>query len=285
MLGLVDKTKTGHDIPRVITSKVVTIRVSLSRAAMVPDPAIRKAKMAGRKNQPLSAAFVRTVKRPGRYGDGRGGFGLSLLVRVTRNGRISRMWTQRIIHPQTGNTTSMGLGSYPRVTLAEARRKALANRRALDQGKDPRGGDGLTFEAATDAVIDLHRDSWKAGTRTEAGWRNAFVAHLYPTLGAKPVGDITTADLLAVLGPLWHSKPAQAAILKRRISQVMRWAQAKGLRPDDPAGPALAAALPKKQNGTKHHKALHHSAVAEALEKCGSRPGLLGPSSLSGLSL
>ena len=34
----------------------------------------------------LSAAFVRTVKRPGRYGDGRGGYGLSLLVKPTASG-------------------------------------------------------------------------------------------------------------------------------------------------------------------------------------------------------
>ena len=31
----------------------------------------------------LSAAFVKTVKRPGRYGDGLGGHGLSLLVKPT----------------------------------------------------------------------------------------------------------------------------------------------------------------------------------------------------------
>ena len=38
----------------------------------------------------LSAAFAKTVKEPGRYGDGRGGHGLSLLVKESTTGRLSK---------------------------------------------------------------------------------------------------------------------------------------------------------------------------------------------------
>ena len=69
----------------------------------------------------LTAAFVRTVNKPGRYGDGRGGYGLSLLVRATRNGRLSKTWSQRLYI--NGKAAMVGLGSYPIVTLAEARAK------------------------------------------------------------------------------------------------------------------------------------------------------------------
>ena len=88
-----------------------------------------------RKGKPLTAAFVRTVTRPGRYGDGRGGFGLSLLVKPMSNGRVSRTWSQRVVID--GRPTSIGLGSFPRVTLAQARKMALHNRRELDAGRDP----------------------------------------------------------------------------------------------------------------------------------------------------
>ncbi len=44
----------------------------------------------------LAAAFVCNVNKPGRYGDGRGGYGLSLLVRATRNGQPSKTWSQRL---------------------------------------------------------------------------------------------------------------------------------------------------------------------------------------------
>ena len=88
----------------------------------------------------LTAAFVRTVNRPGVYGDGRGGRGLSLRVHRTKTGRISKTWRQRL--RIEGRLTSVGLGPYPEITLAEARRKALDNSRAVRHGGDPRGRGG-----------------------------------------------------------------------------------------------------------------------------------------------
>ena len=215
-----------------------------------------------RRPNTLTAAFCRTVSTPGTYGDGRGGFGLTLRVKRTRNGRLSKVWAQRVVIG--GKPTYLGLGSYPTVTLAEARRRALKNRREIEAGRDPRGGGIPTFARATDKVIALHRDGWKPGSRTESAWRNGFSRHVYPKLGHRRVDVITTADVLAVLSPIWHPAPRQAEALRRRISQVMRWAVAQGYRPDDAAGPALTAVLPKRTNAATHHRALH-SEVADAL--------------------
>ena len=44
----------------------------------------------------LSATSVNTVNIPGRYGDGRGGHGLSLLVKPASTGGFSKSWAQRI---------------------------------------------------------------------------------------------------------------------------------------------------------------------------------------------
>ena len=44
----------------------------------------------------LTHALVKSVATEGRYGDGRGGLGLSLLVKRTANGRWSKTWSQRI---------------------------------------------------------------------------------------------------------------------------------------------------------------------------------------------
>ena len=59
----------------------------------------------------LSAAFVRNVREVGVFGDGRGGYGLALRVRVTANGRISKTWRQRV--RVDGQATYLGLGPYP----------------------------------------------------------------------------------------------------------------------------------------------------------------------------
>ena len=83
----------------------------------------------------LSATFVNTVNVPGRYGDGRGGLGLSLLVRNANRGGITKCWTRSV--RIDGRPTSVGLGRYPVVTLALARQRALEPARAIAEGRDP----------------------------------------------------------------------------------------------------------------------------------------------------
>ena len=116
----------------------------------------------------LSAAFVRTVGRPGVYGDGRGGRGLSLRVHRTVDGRITKTWRQRV--RIDGRLTSIGLGPYPEVTLAEARQKALDNSRGVRLGRDPRGRGIPTFGEAAKRTIEVHREAWKAGSPVPLLW-------------------------------------------------------------------------------------------------------------------
>ena len=213
----------------------------------------------------LSAAFVRTVNVPGRYGDGRGGHGLSLLAKPTANGRLSKTWSQRL--RVSGKPTNVGLGSYPVVTLAEARAKALENRRAVNQGRDPRRGAGVpSFEDAAEAVIKIHAAGWKAGGKSEEQWRASLRDYAMPRLGNKRVSEITSSDVLSVLVPIWHSRPETARRVRRRISAIMKWAIAEGHRDSNPAGEAIAAALPRHNVAKEHHQALPHAEVGAALE-------------------
>ena len=210
----------------------------------------------------LSAAFVRRINRPGRYGDGRGGHGLSLLVKPMRNGRWSKSWSQRLYI--NGRPVMLGLGSYPLVTLAEARAKALENRRALTAGRDPRGDRAVTFAAAAEQVIALHAPGWR-NPRTADHWRSTFERFAFPTIGTKPVAEVTASDVLAVVGPLWTTRHEQARKTLGRIRAVLRWAVAENLRPDDPTG-AVKAALPKNGHTVEHHKALPANEVGPSID-------------------
>ncbi len=212
----------------------------------------------------LSASFVRTVKHPGRYGDGRGGHGLSLLVKPTENGRLSKTWSQRL--RIDGRPVMIGLGPYPVVTLADAREKALENRRLLARGKDPRRSRAIpTFEQAAEAVIAIRADTWRDGGRTAGIWRSSLERFVYPQIGAKRVNEISSADVMRVLVPVWNDKRATATKLKSRIGGVMAWAIAQGYRPDNPAGEAIAAALPRTGAQQTHHRALPHHQVGDAI--------------------
>ena len=187
----------------------------------------------------LSAAFCRSVAEAGRYADGNG-----LYLHVDPSG--ARRWVQRLVI--RGRSRALGLGSYALVSLAEAREKALANRKAAREGGDPladrRRSEGIpTFEEAVEQVIAIHGEAWRAG-KTPKQWRASLRDHVHPHLGGQSVDQVTTADVMTILAPIWTRKHAMARTVRQRIGTVMRWAIAQGYRSDNPAGDAITAALP-----------------------------------------
>ncbi len=225
----------------------------------------------------LSATFVRNANTPGRYGDGRGGLGLGLLVRPALRGGLNKSWTQSV--RIDGRPTSLGLGRYPVVTLAMARERALENARAIAQDRDPRrsGKAVPTFAEALETVIGIHAPNWKDRAGSERQWRASLAAYALPRLGAKTVDAVTSADVMAVLLPIWSSKRVTAGRVRQRIGAVMKWAVAQGLRADNPAGDAISAALPRTAAVQRHQRALPHAEVRAALARvrdCDASPGI-----------
>ena len=215
----------------------------------------------------LSASFVRTVNRPGRYGDGHGGHGLSLLVKPRAHGGWAKSWSQRL--RINGKPCNIGLGPFPIVTLAEAREAALENARAVYHGRDPRMRSTTpTFDEAAETVIEMRAGTWRNPLTADV-WRSSFRRLVSPVIGGKPISAVTSADVLSVLTPIWNDgRQETARRLRHRIGAVMRWSIGAGHRIDNPAGDAISEALPK--NGTavrRHRRALHHRDVAGALAK------------------
>ena len=163
------------------------------------------------------------------------------------------------------------------VTFAEARAKALTNARGVAQGKNPRAAVTTipTFRDAVDKVIALHRATWKDGGKSAAQWQASLDTYAMRRLGHKPVDRITTADVMAVLMPIWNEKRETARRVRQRLSAVMKWAVAQGYRDDNPAGYAIGAALPK------------HGAHANTNGRwpTATLPGPCGPSATRALGL
>lgn len=221
--------------------------------------------LAPNRSIPFSAAWVQNIKRRGSYGDGRGGHGLRLRVRERRDGKVNKYWFQRL--RVNGRTVSLGLGSYPIMTLADARKKALANRRLAFQGRDPRAEkrEIPTFAQAAEEAIALREPNWKDAEHEARIWRSSFLTCVYPTLGPKRVDTVTAADVMEVLKPVWREKQETARRVRQRISAVMRWAVALGHRRDNPAGDAISQNLPMRRPARKHYPALPYAEVAGAL--------------------
>ena len=212
----------------------------------------------------LSAKFVREVTEPGRYYDGDAG--LFLLVQE-RADRIRKAYVQRLtIH---GRRWDIGLGSTKWTTLTEARAAAQANRKAARQGGDPLAAKRMvpTFADAFEAALAIQAAGWRGSAeKTARSWRNMVGEYAMPKLGPMAVDRITTADVLAVLAPLWHDKRETARKLRQRIGAVMKWTIAEGHRAEDPTGAALTAVLPRNGKVTAHHRALPFDQVPGALE-------------------
>ena len=209
----------------------------------------------------LSAAFCRNVAEAGRYCDGNG-----LYLEVDPTG--ARRWVQRLVI--RGKSRTLGLGSFSLVTLAEARETALVNRKQARSGGDPlatrrRTRAMPTFEEAAAAVLEQKRDSWR-NEKHAKDWPTSLRRYVFPQLGEKPVSEITSADLLQVLAPIWHAKPETARRVRQRIGAIMKWAVAMEHRADNPAGEALGEALGRQQDVVRHMPALPHVEVAAAVE-------------------
>ena len=179
----------------------------------------------------LTAAFVKNVTSPGRYGDGRGGHGLNLLVKPRAADGFAKSWSQRLWI--RGKRVNIGLGGYPVVTLAAARNASLENARAVADGRDPRTERGSnvvpTFSEAAVAVIAIKSGSWRDGGKSAKQWEASLRDYAHPNLGAmQKVSDVETADVLAILTPIWNSKPETARRVRQRISAIMDWAVAQG---------------------------------------------------------
>ncbi len=204
----------------------------------------------------LSAAFVRTVKEPGKYFDGHG-----LLLKVDVSG--AKRWVQRITI--RGKRTELGLGSTSLVSLAEARETALGNRKTARQGGDPLRAKReaqavMSFEDAAREVHKINLPSWRNEKHGQQ-FINTLATYTFPRIGRIRVSEVTTADVLGVLQPIWLQKPETARRVRQRIGMVMKWAVANGWRQDNPAE-AIAQALPKHDRTPVHRKSLPYGEVA-----------------------
>ena len=202
------------------------------------------------KRSGLTAAKVKTAA-PGKHHDG-GGTGLFL--RVDPNG--GRFWIQRVtIH---GKRREIGLGGFPVVGLADARKAALANKQMAYDGGDPlaerrKTRETLTFTQAVERYLAAKLDEFR-NEKHKKQWAATLETYARPVLGDMPLQSIAVADVLRVLQPIWADKTETASRLRGRIEAVLSWATVAGHR--EGPNPArwkgnLSELLPKAAKVTK----------------------------------
>ena len=217
--------------------------------------------MPKRLHNALNPKQVATLQ-PGSHSDGGG-----LELRVSAEG--ARRWVVRL--KVAGKMTTRGLGSFPAVSLADARKSAAvavreAKDAALADAPEPEP-DVPTFWAAASRYIEANRPTW-SNEKHANQWRNTLWSYAYPVIGSKPVDRVTSADVMDILEPVWLGKRETASRVRQRIEAVLDWCHARGYRPaDNPAGRHLLKVLPRVKQAKDHHRALPYAEVPRALHR------------------
>lgn len=227
---------------------------------------------------PLTDTACKNAKCPpdkprARFSDSGG-----LYLEVTLNG--AKLWRWKYRHG--GKEKRLALGAYPAVTLKQARMDRDAARAILDTGADPvqarkdeRAAQQLRLGTTFEAVARAWFANWAAArSQRHAGYViRRLEADVFPTIGAKPIGDITAPQLLAMAKKV----EARGALdIARRAwqtcGQVFEFALAHGQIERNPARDVRpGAALKPREQG--HYARVDAKELPELLRKIASYQG------------
>ena len=244
-----------------------------------------------KKAKELSALSVAKIKGNGRHAVG-GVNGLHL--RIVND---SRAWVLRVVVGQRFDENGkqqlhrrdIGLGSYPEVSLAEARAKAHEMKAQIRNGNDPikQKQDQLqalriqklrnrTFRECAQIVI-ANKSRELKNQKHIAQWSTTLETYIYPTLGDINIGTITKVDIAEVLRPIWIEKNETAKRIRGRIETIFDYAKAmeyfEGDNPAEWKG-NLEPILGNLKQESRPHPSLPYEQVAEFIQHLRQKKGI-----------
>ncbi|PYC07929.1 integrase domain-containing protein [Pseudomonas sp. MB-090624] len=183
--------------------------------------------------------------------------GGGLQMRVRSNG--SKLWNFNYRHPVTKKRINMGLGTFPEVSLAQARKGSIAAREVLAQGLDPKEQRDVvlqakqaeteyTFQNVATSWYELKRDA-VTPAYAEDIWRS-LTLHVFPDLGTTPISAISAPQVINLLRPL-ETKGSLETVkrLSQRLNEIMTYGVNSGLIHANPlSGIRSVFKKPKKKN-------------------------------------
>lgn len=211
---------------------------------------------------PLTDTAIRKAKpgpKPTKLRDGGG-----LYVQLNPDG--SRWWRWDYRRPVTGKRNTLSLGTYPEVSLADARGRQAEARRLLASGIDP----GEHRKAAKVAGVEKAANSFEVVTREWLGkqkwvesYRCKVVAWMendvFPWIGGRPVAELAAPDFLRVARRIEERGAIESAHrIMQNCGQVMRYAVATGRADRNPVADLRGALAPPMER--------HHAAITDPRE-------------------
>ena len=222
----------------------------------------------------LTIAKIKNTKskdKPYKLGDGRG-----MYLLVNSNG--SRWW--RYKYRFGGKEKLLALGTYPDVSLKEARNRFDDARKLLAEGKDPSAvrkaakqakklSVGNIFEMVAREFIEKQANRWSK-TYVQ-GFRRRLELNVFPALGNRPIAEIEAPELLGVLRFIEERGAYDLAHrLLQMCGQVFRYGVATGRCARDPSSDLRGALTSHKK---QHMAAVRPEEFPELLAKIDAYDG------------
>ena len=203
----------------------------------------------------LSAGFIKTAP-VGKHCDGGG-----LWFIKRKDG--GAQWMLRVnVH---GRRREMGLGGFPSLGLADARKLSERWRSMAAAGRDPikeraaeeraARREDITLSIITHDAFESRKAELK-GDGKAGRWLTPLTLHVLPKLGKVPVTDLDQRDIRDTLAPIWHTKADTARKAINRLSIVLRHAAALGLDVDLQATEKAKALLGRTRHVPKNIPAM-----------------------------
>ena len=244
-----------------------------------------------KKAKELSALSVAKIKENGRHAVG-GVDGLHLRIVDDSRAWVLRVAVGKKVDDQGKvkiHRRDIGLGSFPEVSLSEAREKGRELKKKIRDGIDPLQEKqerlnalkiqkhlAKTFRECAEVVIA--KKTLELKNQKHIGqWSSTLETYIYPTLGDLIVGTITKVDIATVLEPIWIEKNETAKRIRGRLETIFDYAKAMGYFVGD--NPAewkgnLEPILGNLKQESRPHPSLPYEQVAGFIQHLGQKKGI-----------
>jgi len=218
----------------------------------------------------LTNIAIRNAKpgaKPIRLFDGRG-----LYLEISPAG--GKHW--RLKYRYGGKEKRLALGSYPTITLAEAREGSEAARKLLASGLDPSAAkkEAKVVQKAAVETFELVAEEWFAKFRHTWADNTAETVisrlrkDIFPFIGLRPIGEVTAMELLSVVRRIEARGAVETARRDlQKCGQVLAYAVATGRALRNVAVDLRGAiAPPKKRHFASIHEPKEIGALLRAID-------------------
>lgn len=194
-----------------------------------------------KKITPLTDTQIKTAKAKDKNYSLYDGDGLLLLVKTNS----CKIWQFRYYKPFINKRTTISFGSYPEVSLQQARKQREEARKLIKQDIDPKeqreaekwqqkNEINNTFYAAAEQWFKFKSNQGLKEITLKKAWRS-LENHVFPYIKEIPIRQVTAVNTIKILQPLNNNNKYETVKnLCRRINEIMYYAVNMGIIDSNP---------------------------------------------------